>query len=182
MDCRITSTKGARSRGGFTLVEFLVAMAISSLVLAAIAVLTFYSGRSFAALANYVDLEHQSRKALDMMSKEIRQTEQLTEFTSNRLTFEDHDGNSLTYEYDPDTQRLLRIKDGQTQVLLDECDYLNFGIYQRNPVGGTYNQYPTATPETCKLVQLTWICSREIFGQKVNTESVQSAKVVIRKQ
>ena len=39
-----------------------------------------------------------------------------------------------------------------------------------------------AVCRSCKLVQLHWICSRKIFGAKVNTESVQSAKVVIRKQ
>jgi hypothetical protein len=133
-------------------------------------------------LANYVDLENKSRTTLDLISKEIRQTKQLTDFTTHRLTFEDHDGASLTYEYFPETARLLRRKNGQTQVLLNECNYLKFAIFQRNPIGGSYDQYPTATPETCKLVQLTWICSRKIFDQEMNTESMQSAKVVIRKQ
>ncbi|MBI4659259.1 MAG: hypothetical protein HY735_10495, partial [Verrucomicrobia bacterium] len=55
-------------------------------------------------------------------------------------------------------------------------------IYQRNPIGGTYDQYPTGAASTCKLVQLRWICSRKILGVAKNTESVQSAKVVIRKQ
>jgi hypothetical protein len=36
--------------------------------------------------------------------------------------------------------------------------------------------------DAAKLVQVTWVCSRSILGKKVNTESVQSAKVVIRKQ
>jgi hypothetical protein len=66
--------------------------------------------------------------------------------------------------------------------LLEQCDYLKFSIFQRNPIGGTYDQYPAATPATCKLVQLTWICSRPIVGSGKNTECVQSAKVVIRKE
>jgi hypothetical protein len=32
------------------------------------------------------------------------------------------------------------------------------------------------------LIEVSWICSRQIFGKKVNTESVQTAKIVIRKQ
>ena len=66
----------------------------------------------------------------------------------------------------------------QNQWLYGAC----FSLYQRNPINGTYDQYPTANPDTCKLVQLSWICSRNILGKKANTESVQSAKVVIRKQ
>jgi hypothetical protein len=49
-------------------------------------------------------------------------------------------------------------------------------------MNGSYDQYPTASASTCKLVQLDWICSRPIIGTQKNTESVQSAKVVIRKQ
>ena len=35
-------------------------------------------------------------------------------------------------------------------------------------------------PAICKLVSVSWRCSRTILGQKVNTESVQTAKIVIR--
>ena len=76
----------------------------------------------------------------------------------------------------------LPISYADAEPLLIECDYLHFGIFQRNPVGGTYDQYPAATPATCKLVQLRWLCSRDLIHSKFNTESVQSAKIVIRKQ
>jgi hypothetical protein len=32
----------------------------------------------------------------------------------------------------------------------------------------------------CKLINLSWKCSRTIFAQKVNTESVQAAQIVLR--
>jgi len=67
-------------------------------------------------------------------------------------------------------------------VLLSECDYLQFGIYQRNTISNTYDQFTTANPTTCKVVQLEWICSRKILGARLNTESVQSAKIVIRRK
>jgi hypothetical protein len=31
-----------------------------------------------------------------------------------------------------------------------------------------------------KLVDVSWLCSRKILGRKVNTESVQTAKIVMR--
>ena len=77
----------------------------------------------------------------------------------------------------------VRTKGGVSQVLLTECDFLTFSNYQRNPYYGQYDQYPvTTSPTNSKLVSLTWVCSRKITGAKMNTESVQTAKIVIRKQ
>ena len=184
MVCKITSTKLPRRNRGFTLVEFLIAVAIGGVMLAALGALTFYTGRSFAALANYVDLDSHSRKALDTMSSEIRQTRALLEATETKLVFRDWDGGKLAYVYNPDTRTLRRFKNdiGGPTPLLTECNYLKFSIYQRNPIEGKYDQYPTATPATCKLIQLKWVCSRDLIVAKRNTESVQSAKIVIRQQ
>jgi prepilin-type N-terminal cleavage/methylation domain-containing protein len=180
MDCRITSTKHRES--GFTLIELSVSAVIGSFLSLGLIALVIYSNRSFAGIANYIALDHQSRMALDYMSREIRQVNRLTSFTETSLTFEDCDGNVLGYVYDARASTLTRTKNGRadSKPLLTECDFLKFSIFQRNPVGGTYDQYPTASASTCKLVQLQWICSRKILGKKVNTESVQSAKIVIR--
>ncbi len=66
--------------------------------------------------------------------------------------------------------------------MLTGCTYLNFGMYQRVPIDGTLEQFNAADYATCKVVQLDWICSRKIFNKSDNTESIQSAKVVIRKK
>ena len=83
-----------------TLTELLVATAAGSIVLTAVASLSFYTGRSVAALANYVELDQDSRKALDTMSQQIRQTSRLLEGSSTRLTFEDYDGSKLSFIWD----------------------------------------------------------------------------------
>lgn len=178
------SIKPLRTKAGFTLVELMVSVGICSLVLIGLASLIFYTGRSFAALTNYVDLDVKSRTALDTMSREIRQTRQLTAGTTNSLTFEDFDGTSLVYAYDPVARTLTRTKDGVTdpRPLLTECNFLEFRMFQRNPKNGVYDQHAAATPATCKLVQLRWVCSRDLVKARWNTESVQSAKIVIRKQ
>jgi prepilin-type N-terminal cleavage/methylation domain-containing protein len=191
MDCRTTSTKPRwtarterRSQAGMTLLELMIATAISAILSTSVAALIFYSNHSLAAMGNYVDLDHRSRIALDTMSRSIRQASRLTSYTTTSLTFEDSDGGTLIFSYDPSAKTLTRSKNGvaDTDPLLEECDYLQFSIYQRNTIGGTYDQFSTASAATCKLVQLNWVCSRKILGAKVNTESVQSAKIVIRKQ
>ena len=182
------------------LAELIIAAGISGIVFAAIGSLIFYGGRSCVALANYADLDNKSRNALDRMSQEIRQANGVTGFTTaqlptgqvitNQLVLSGigTDGNAytLTYNYDSAKQILTRMKvqSGATNTtdLLTGCYYFNFGMFQRNPVDGTYDQYPVADPSTCKVVQLYWICSRNILGKTANTESIESAKVVIRKE
>jgi hypothetical protein len=172
-----------------TLVELLVATGIGGIIFSAVVLLMFYSARSFAALSNYVDLDSKSRNALDSMSSEIRQVDALTSYTTNQIVFRGTDSSTgaaytLTYRYDPVAKTLSKTLGGRTTVLLQECTFMQFAIFQRNPVGGSYNQYPVddpSRPDLCKLVQLTWVCSRSILQKSANTESVQSAKFVIRK-
>jgi hypothetical protein len=135
-------------------------------------------------MANYIDLDHRSRITLDTMSRDIRQANRLTDSTATSLTFEDSDGSELKYTFDSEAGTLTRSIAGvpDPSPMLTECVSLEFSIFQRNSISGTYDQFPTASPATCKLVQLRWTCSRKILGVERNTESVQSAKIVIRKQ
>ena len=169
-----------------TLVEMLVAVAIASVIFAAVAALSVYTAKSFAALGNYTALNQYSRNALDILSRDIREAKALISYQPNRLVFQDEDGGTLTFTWDPSTEVLTRNKDGWTSVLLTNCDYLVFGISQRNP-SNNFSFYPATNtitgkldPSLCKLVDVSWKCSRQIFGKKVNTESVQTAKIVMR--
>ncbi|MEW6305946.1 MAG: prepilin-type N-terminal cleavage/methylation domain-containing protein [Verrucomicrobiota bacterium] len=181
MVCNPTSTKRRRT-AAMTLVEVMVASGIAGIVFAAVASLSFYTARSFAALSNYVDLDQQSRNALDQMSMKIRQADGLLSYETNSITLS-YQGGSLIYTYNSGTRQVTETVGGRTEVLLEECDYLNFQIFQRNTAAGTFDQFPvTSDTATAKLVQVSWTCSRTILGQKVNTESIMAAKIVIRKQ
>jgi hypothetical protein len=164
-----------------TLVELMVVTCISALVFAGIASLTLFTARSFVALGNYDDLDAASCHALDILSTEIRQTQQLTSYATNKLVFLDWDNQSVTYAWDPSTRLVTRQKGGKTTRLLTQCDYLAFHISQRN-VSNNFIFYPAALTNlsTAKLIDVSWRCSRQILGQKINTESVQTAKTVLR--
>ncbi|HAV61174.1 MAG TPA: hypothetical protein DCY13_02275 [Verrucomicrobiales bacterium] len=179
MVCKTTSIE---ARSGFTLTEFLVSLAVGSLLFLAVGVLGIYSGRNFASLANYTALDAASRNALDRLTRDVRQVNRLVSSTATSLSFEDADGGTLQYVYSPTARTLARIKNGNSRILLTECDRLQFSTYQRNPIGGTYDQYPTASPATTKLINVNWTCSRKILGHTMNTENVQTARIVIRKQ
>lgn len=181
MVCKTTSTERARRRG-FTLVEFMVSLAVGSILFLSIGVFGIYSGRSFYSLANYVELDARSRNALDRLTRDVRQVNRLVSSTSTQLVFEKSDGGSLSYVYSPTDRTLSRVDAGVSTVLLTECERLSFSIFQRNPIGGTYDQYPAASAATCKLINVSWRCTRELLGSVYNSESVQTAKIVIRKQ
>jgi hypothetical protein len=178
---RLEAPHSRRSRcQAMTLMEIMVASGIGSLLFVMVAALTMFSARSFVAMGNYADLDKTSRNALDIMSREIRQTKDMISFNNNQLTFVNMDGSLLVYYYNPSTRQLTRQTGNMPpQVLLTECDFLHFNVSQRNP-SNNFMFYPAPTAGTAKLVDVSWRCSRKILGQPVNTESVQTAKIVIR--
>src|SRR3954454_14992199 len=116
-----------RSRSAFTLVEMMVATGLGMLVLAVVAMATVFSVRSFLAMGNYEELDTASRNALDVMTREIRQTKGLKTYATNQLTFTDYDDADLTYAWNPASGLVTRQKGTTTTVLLKQCDYLLFG-------------------------------------------------------
>lgn len=177
------------SRTGLSLPELSVGMAVAGVILTALLGFTVYAAKSFAAMNNYVDLEQKSQLALDTLTREIREAQFLTNYVTrtvngatitNSITLVDFDNSLLTYSFTNDV--LLRQKNGVNSVLLTNVDYLNFGVYQRNTQASTFNQFPTSDAPRCKVISVSWVCSRTILGTKLNTESVQTAKIVIRKE
>jgi hypothetical protein len=174
------SLSNRRSVRGLSLVELMVTTGIASIAFAAIASLSVYTARSFVAMGNYADLDKASRNALDLMAREIRQTKALTNFSSTKLVFVGLDSQPLTYQFNSADSTLTRKQGtGPTTVMLQGCDFLNFHISQRNP-SNNFTFYPTTNLSLAKMVDVSWRCSRKILGAKVNTESVQTAKIVIR--
>lgn len=177
------------SESGFTLSEMSMAIAVSSIILTALLSFTVYAAKSFVAIENYVDLEQKSQNALDTMTRDIRETQCLSNYTTrvvsgqtvtNSLTFHDFDNQPLTFIF---TNNVLeRVKGNTSTMLLTNVEFLTFQIFQRNPIQGQWEQYPAGDIATCKLISVSWICSRTILGSRLNTESVQTAKIVIRKQ
>jgi Tfp pilus assembly protein PilW len=172
--------RGKKRQSAFTLIEALVASAIS-LVLAGILAMFFaFSLRSFAAMTNYADMNQKSELALDKMSKDIRQARSLTAYTTNSLTFLDVNNNSLQYTFDSSKGTLVRVSGGVTTTYLTNCDSLNFWIYQHTPISNSFECYAPAVVANTRVIQVTWHCSRKILGSKASTESVESSTLTLR--
>jgi Tfp pilus assembly protein PilW len=177
-----TSTNRRKASAGTTLVEALVTIGVTGLIMMALASMSMVSGRSFAAFANYVDLDSANRTAMDTLTRDLRECNRVTSFSATHLVIEDGAGFNITYSYNPGQHTLTRTHGGVTKTLLKGCDALSFNIAQRNPVNGSYDVYPAATATTAKVVNVSWNCSRTLLGFKANTENVQTARIVIRRQ
>ena len=194
MNCNTVRTVSrASATRGVTLVELMVGVGISSIILAMAASLWLFGSRSFAAMGNYADMEARSRSALDLMSREVRQASRVVAFqntgTTRWLTVTNPSfGTGASYTWDATPRTLVCQIPGQPdQVYLTDCDRWDFDLFQRAPQKtGAYVFYPATNtsgaydPSICKLVNMSWKCSRTILGSKMNTESVQTAQIVLR--
>jgi type II secretory pathway component PulJ len=179
---------------GLSLVEVMISTAVGSMVLAAVGSMTLYGARGSAALSNYTDLEAKSRYALDVVSRELRQANAMVSFQTNLPVKSFTVTNSaqavgITLSWDSNARTVTLKRTGQAPVIaLTECDQWGFSLYQRTPLLTSTNVvfYPATNglgaPDAtiCKLINLSWKCSRTIAAMKINTESVQSAQIVLR--
>lgn len=184
----------ARS-SGFTLVEMMIAIAISVVVVGAVASLSIISVQNFAATSNYVQMNDQSRNALDRISREVRNATSLMAFRTSDPQYlvltNANQGVGATITYDAGAGTLTLAKTGEgTQTLLTGCDAFSFQLFNRHPYITTTNIsfYASTnisgqlTNQFCKVINMSWKCSRTILGSKLNTEIVQTAQVVLRNQ
>ena len=167
---------------GITLPETLVGVGVGSLVLTSMMLIFMSTNRSFVALGNYVSLDQASRNAVEQMTRDIRNAQNLTGFKTNQLVFTYGGTNNLVYSYDPDARQLTSWKTaGTTNTLLTGCDSLQFSMFSNIPQpGGTLTNATTVAK--AKAISTNWKCSRTILGSKANSEYIQEAMIVIRKK
>ena len=183
---------------GWTLVEMMVAVGIFALSGVGLMGLYLYSINSMASIYNYSLLDQYNRQAMDQLTREIRQSFKVLTYNTNSITVQTADasgnpGPKVTYSFDSVSQQLLRNSDdGTSQVLLKNCNLLSFQLFTRCPTNGTLdvldsitNAFPIATSNwtnTVKVLRLTWKTTISHPSGILNSENIQTAQVVIRKQ
>jgi type II secretory pathway component PulJ len=176
--------KRQKRTAAWTLLEMMIAVGVFSIASAAIGSAYVFSLRSFQALSNYNILDQQNREAMDLLTREIRQANMVSSFTNGQnssLTLVDGALRSVTYSFNRNTQQMIRTSNGVSKVLLDNCSLLNFHLGMRPPTTN-YGYYPTTDINKAKIVDLTWKTRRYLPGGIANSENIQTARIVIRKQ
>ncbi len=184
-------SKCRRRAAGFTMVEMMVAIGLTAVLLSSLMGLYVSGLLSFAAMGNYQNLEVKSYYALDTLSREIRNSNLVIGYVTNQsLTLSNSyarngAGQINIITYDSTAQIVTLQRTGQpTMTNLTGCDAWSFALYTRAPDTNSFSTNIVFTVATnasaCKLIQLSWKCSRTILGSKLNTESVQTAQIVLR--
>jgi Tfp pilus assembly protein PilW len=180
----------AVSAPGFTLVEMMVATGVSLLLFAGIVALGMFTAKSFGMVGNYVDLDAQSRYAADVLGRQIRDANALVAYSTNNpayLELTNPIGQTITITYSNTPGTLTLAVSGLTaQTLLTHCNSWTFSLYNRAPITNSFTNnivfYTATNAATCKMIDMSWDCSRTILGSKFTTESVQTAEIVLRNQ
>jgi Tfp pilus assembly protein PilW len=164
-----------------TLPELMVGVGVGGIFLTLVAIVFVGSTQSFALMQNHYSMDDDSRRALDQMTQDIRKAGNLVSFSTNELVFTYAGSNNLVYHWDPATRQLIQWKSDSptTNVLLNGCDSLRFSMFRNVPViGGAATN--AATVAQAKCISVSWECSRTVVGQKLSTENMQQALIVIR--
>jgi prepilin-type N-terminal cleavage/methylation domain-containing protein len=178
-----TKTIKPTSRGGFTLVEVLVSVAIASITLTGIMSTFVMLGRSSYNAGSYSIMEAQSRRALEMFSEDARRASAITWTSSQNITFTVNSlsgtttiTSSVRYVYDSTAKTFSRTSGTQTLVLMrDVSDFM----YRRYKVVNGVDYTASNDLET-KQLQITLRSSRSRSTVVDATNAVLSARVVLR--
>lgn len=132
---------------GFTLLELLVALAISAIIIGVITVTFNTQKKSYDVQAQITEMIQMSRAAMDLMTREIRMAgydptdahfNGLLTDSSNLQIFSDLNGDgdtgdeneAITYSYNAADLRIDRETGGSTQLLAENMQGFDFTCYK----------------------------------------------------
>jgi len=162
--------------------ETMIAIAIGITFLVAVTGIFISSSISFVEVGNYINMDRQSRNALDRMTCYIRNAKTLTSYDPAVLVFNyDSAGTTnLTYRFDSSSGEVTEEwKVGGTttmKTLMTGCSSLAFSLYDRDLAPTT-----DTSPGAGKVISIAWQCTSSALG-RTNSEYMQQAQIVIRNQ
>lgn len=181
---RARPSKPNSSRSAFTLIEVMVASGVGLFLLAGAMMSFTVFSRALTAAGVYADLDRQSRNTLDIMERDIRQAASLTNWSTNGLWFTNTDGSALTYSFNSasGTFSYTNGSTGESAVLLSNCTAFSANLFQDQPTNGTMIFYPTTTAQTARGIIVSFGCVRTNYAGVTDSETFQTAKIVMRNQ
>ena len=160
MDCRV---RAASIRCGFTIMEMLLALAISSMLLAAVAVAFNASIINYRENEDMFKVINSARQSLFRMTSQLRTANSVDpNAPNNQCNFFTAGAEDITYEYRNADKKLYLItnSDGQEYVL---CD---------NVTAMTFTKNPTVDGTDCKSVQISITVTRGNAQRKISAAAV----------
>lgn len=115
------------NKTGFTIVELLVALAISSILLVAVAVAFQSSIMNYSENENIFKTINSARQALCRITTQLRTAEAVDPCTPDyQCTFNTPSGQTLTYDYRSANQKLYLVTGGSEYLLCENVTAMSF--------------------------------------------------------
>ncbi|MDF3058785.1 MAG: hypothetical protein K0R17_3000 [Rariglobus sp.] len=182
----------SRSRG-FTLVEVLIASALSGIILAGVLSAVLMIARSGYLLNNYTEMEKEARTALETIAVDARITETISwhrtsetsPLTGITLTPPSGSADAVRYDYDSVNGILTRTASGKSRTLVSGIQSLTFNAYRYTDGPGPEIVVPATTSTTSlngvtKMLQISLSSVRSRTSLVDATNNVVSARYVLR--
>ncbi len=174
---------------GFTLVEMMVGVTISSVVLAGVMTAFLMMGRSGYNAANYSVMEAEARRALETFSSDARMANNITWNSSNSITLRvvtSGSPQSVTYAYDTSTTgdtakcfyRVIGTASSTATRLVLVRNVSDFAFRRYKVINGV--DYTANNDLETKQIQITLRSVRTGATTVAATNAVLSARVVLR--
>ena len=80
-----SNRRGVTVQGGFTLVEVMVALALTTIIMAAVLTTYAIASRGFRAIANYAEIHADGRLAIDQFARDMRGVNGIVSLGSSNL-------------------------------------------------------------------------------------------------
>ncbi len=114
---------------GFTLIELIVVIVLTSLIAGVVSAIIAQGAQSYLTAKNVLDADWQGRLAIERMARDIRAIASplsITTATATQLTFTDFSGTSVSYSLSG--TNLMR----NSQILADGISSLTFSYFDKN--------------------------------------------------
>ncbi len=147
---------------GFTIIELMLALAITSIITAASVPYFHTMNQNWTATQQSVDSTQESRLALSIMEKELKQADRINSLSSTALYFVKSNGNTTGFLVsDQGTNRVLSQElNGENQPLTGAIDSL---LFEGLAADGT----PTMIPSKLKAIRITLSINNQTMQTQV---------------
>ncbi|HLP08440.1 MAG TPA: prepilin-type N-terminal cleavage/methylation domain-containing protein [Opitutaceae bacterium] len=176
-------------RRGVTLVELMIAMAISGLVLAGVMSTYLFIARSSIRVSNYTDMEREATLSLEKLGREVRMAEKLvstgTPVNAVTLTIPNSSGtgtHAVTYTYDSGARTLSRTSGTETTVIIRNIQTGSFSFKRFDKLQNSLDLPGVTLPDySTKQLQVTLTIAPDTKGLVASTtKRVISSRFVLR--
>jgi Tfp pilus assembly protein PilW len=165
-----------RSLHGITLVELMIAVALSSMILAAVMSSFIFLSRGTIATSDYADMDREARAALERFAREVRMSSGVTNFTTNTVTLSVQSDTPYTVNYThvPADRAFYRAYGtAAEEVLIKGVESFAFQRF-------TLLQTPASNHLETKLLQLDLSATRTGPARAFASNNVISARYIMR--